>query len=168
MLATLEKPDYRKAKLEAEALLVSFGYDEPPVDPVKIAREKGVEVYFVQFDPEHSNISGFYDAEENAIYVNQQEIPLRQTFTVAHELGHKILHEEWAKSSDYKILLRDSSLTDNDDPHEKEANSFAANLLVPRKMLDRYWKVATVEQLSQMFAVSVPVIKNRIAFEYGV
>lgn len=93
---------------------------------------------------------------------------MRQTFTVAHELGHKVLHEEWAKSSDYKVLLRDQLLTGDDDFYEKEANAFAANLLVPRKMLDQFWRTATVEQLSQLFAVSVPVIKNRLAFEYGV
>ena len=63
--------------------------------------------------------------------------------------------------------MRDS-LYSGDDSHEKEANTFAANLLVPRFMLDQYWKMMPIEQLSQLFAVSVPVIKNRLAFEYGV
>ena len=63
--------------------------------------------------------------------------------------------------------MRDA-LYSSDDPHEKEANAFAANLLVPRFMLDQYWKMMPVEQLSQLFAISVPVMKNRLAFEYGV
>lgn len=168
MLSTTQKPDYRKVKMAVTAVLDDFNCVEPPVDPVRIAREVGVQVVFAQFSPDHDNISGFFDVGENAIYVNRNEFPLRQTFTVAHELGHKVLHEEWAKSSDYRVLLRDQLFSGDDDFHEKEANSFAANLLVPRHMLDRYWRSATVEQLSQLFAVSVPVIKNRLAFEYGV
>ena len=167
MLAVLARPDYRRAMSEAARLLREAGVDEPPIDPVSIARDNGVKVLFVEFDAAHDNISGFFDFEENTIFVNKNEFPLRQTFTVAHELGHKILHSEWAKSSEYKILMRDQ-LFNGDDPHEKEANVFAANLLVPRRMLDKYWKVASVEQLSRLFAVSVPMIKNRLSLEYGV
>jgi len=167
MLATLEKPNYRRVKLEASRLLNEFGIDSPPVDPVTIARGIGLKVVFVEFDRDHNNISGFYDPVENSIYVNSEEFALRQTFTIAHELGHKILHEEWAKSADYKILYRDQLLND-DDPHEKEANSFAANLLVPRSMLDLYWDKLSLTELSKLFAVSVPVIKNRLSFEYGI
>ena len=57
---------------------------------MKLARGMGLEVVFVEFDREDQNISGFYDAEDNTIFVNGDESPLRQTFTVAHELGHKI------------------------------------------------------------------------------
>jgi Zn-dependent peptidase ImmA (M78 family) len=167
MLATLEKPNYRRVKQEASRLLREFGVDSPPVDPVTISRGIGLKVVFVEFDRAHDNISGFYDPVENSIYVNSEEFALRQTFTIAHELGHKILHEEWAKSADYKILYRDQSLND-DDPHEKEANAFAAHLLVPRSMLDLYWDKLSLTELSKLFAVSVPVIKNRLSIEYGI
>lgn len=161
------RPDYRRVEREVSRLLSEFDVQEPPVDPVRIAREMGVNVYFVEFDAEHKNISGFYDCEENAIFVNREEFPLRQTFTVAHELGHKVLHEDWAKSADYRVLLRDQSLQEKDS-REQEANSFAANLLAPRFLMDRYWRKLSIEQLSQLFAVSVPVVKNRLAFLYGV
>jgi Zn-dependent peptidase ImmA (M78 family) len=121
----------------------------------------------VAFEAQKQNVSGFFDCEEMAIFVNKDEFPLRQTFTIAHELGHKILHEEWAKSTDYKVLLRDQDFN-GEEPHEKEANAFAAHLLVPRFLLDRYWNNLTPEQLSRLFAVSIPVIKIRLSFEYGV
>jgi Zn-dependent peptidase ImmA (M78 family) len=123
----------------------------------------GVTVYFVIFEDDKKNISGFFDCEERAIFVNKEEWPLRQTFTIAHELGHKVLHEELAQSGEYRVLLRDQDYF-GEEPHEKEANAFAAHLLVPRFLLDEYWKYLTVEQLSQLFAVSVPMIKNRLAF----
>jgi Zn-dependent peptidase ImmA (M78 family) len=163
---TLVRPNYSKAKTHALDLLRRFEINQPPVDPVHLARQLGTKVFFVKFDDRDQNISGFFDAGEDAIYVNKAEWPLRQTFTVAHELGHRILHEEWAKSSEYKMLFRDQDASD-DDPYEKEANAFAANLLVPRFMLDDVWTEYSAEQLSKLFVVSVPVIRNRISFEYG-
>ncbi|MHA4738787.1 ImmA/IrrE family metallo-endopeptidase [Dyadobacter sp. MSC1_007] len=158
-------PDYDRAKGEAIGLLQKFGLEKPPVNPMDIAKHLGVKVSFVEFEKKLNNISGFYDFEEDTIFVNMDEYPLRQTFTIAHELGHRILHAEWAKSSDYKVLLREDNLSN--DPKEAEANTFAANLLVPRFMLDKYWDGLPTTQLSELFAVSVPVIKNRISFEYG-
>lgn len=51
----------------------------------------------------------------NEIYVNKNEYPKRQTFTIAHELGHKILHEPWPVSQDYQVLLRDTTAMIKDD-----------------------------------------------------
>lgn len=163
------RPNYRHAQAEAIRLLEESGITEPPVNPVKIAKELvGIRVDFVTFTADSNNVSGFYDPQENVIVVNSEEYPLRQTFTVAHELGHKILHDEWAKSSDYKVLLRDSEGSDQQDFREKEANAFAANLLMPRFMMDRYWESLSHSQLSQLFAVSVPAVKARLSFLYGV
>lgn len=53
------------------------------------------------------------------------------------------------------------------DFREQEADVFAAHLLVPKFLLDRYYKIASIDDLSQLFVVSMPVIKNRIQFEYG-
>jgi Zn-dependent peptidase ImmA (M78 family) len=166
-METITAPNYARVKREVVRLIDEFGITAPPVNPVEIARELGVSVFFVTFGGDFKNISGFYDCEDNAIFVNEAEYPLRQTFTVAHELGHQILHSEWAKSSDYKMLMRDSDYAGN-EPHEKEANAFAAHLLVPRFLLDGYWKSTSVEGLSKLFAVSVPMIKNRLSWEYGV
>ncbi|MEM8820124.1 MAG: ImmA/IrrE family metallo-endopeptidase [Pseudomonadota bacterium] len=160
-------PDYLLVKREVSALLGKYDIDEPPVDPVRLARNEGLGVRFVSFAGDYSAVSGFYDPGENAIYVNEDEYPLRQTFTIAHELGHAKLHRDWAASADYSLLWRDQS-KNADDFHEKEANAFAAHLLVPRKFLEKYYRTLTTEQLSRIFAVSVPVIKNRISFEYGI
>jgi len=159
-------PDYKKAKQEAIKLLDKFGYASPAIDPAKICKDLGIRVYFAKFTGEDDKISGFFYGEKNEIYVNEEEYPQRQTFTIAHELGHKIMHEEWLNSSEYKVLLR-NSLNISDDPKEKEANCFAANLLVPKFMLDKYYKIASIEELATLFMVSVPVIRYRIKDEYN-
>jgi Zn-dependent peptidase ImmA (M78 family) len=165
----LEKPNYRLAQSKALDLLATAGVTVPPVNPADIAqRILHVPVRFVVFYPtESERISGFYDSEENAIFVNREEFPLRQTFTIAHELGHKILHEEWARSSEYQVLLRNPQ-EQSRDFREKEADAFAANLLMPRFMMDEYYENSAPSELSRLFAVSVPAIRARLSFLYGI
>lgn len=167
---SIYRPDYRRVDSEAMRLLRAYDVQEPPVDPVEIARGEGVDVVFAGFDARHDHISGFYDFQDQTIYVNRDEYPLRQTFTVAHELGHSILHEDWARSENYRVLPRDTSLLAQqaNDPREKEANAFAACLLTPRFLMDQYWGDLSPSELSRLFAVSVPMIKNRLSFLYGV
>lgn len=141
-------------------MLCQFGFDSPPINPQEIAEELGVDVFFVAMPEGCENVSGFFDPEGNSIYVNKNERPKRQTFTIAHELGHKILHEDWAKSNDYKVLLRNTSIVEK-DAYEQEANAFAANLLVPKKMLERYKDFASIDELSDLFAVSRQMIGFR-------
>ena len=156
--------DFKLAKRAALDLLSELGICDPPVDPVIVARSLGVTVNFVTFDSQREGVSGFYDCEDDAIFVNKHEFPLRQTFTVAHELGHKVLHEEWARSGEYQVLLRDTT-KQVQDHREREANAFAAELLMPKFMLDQYRDLA-VDQLSTLFAVSLPAMRNRVSFLY--
>lgn len=161
-------PDYKIVKREASNLLSRYGLTEPPINPVDIARGEGIEVNFVKFKGKFSDVSGFYDPQENVIFVNKEEFPLRQTFTIAHELGHAKLHADWVKSDDYLLFWRDPARNNSSDPYEKEANAFAASLLLPRKVLDRYYRNHSVATLSRLFAVSVPFVENRLSFEYGI
>lgn len=161
----MARPDYKKVKREVSEILSQFGINNPPINPVEIARGLGITVRFVSFNGEHSKVSGFYDPEDNAIFVNKDEHPLRQTFTIAHELGHAVMHRDWVKSDEYTLFMRDD-YTDHGEAHEKEANAFAAHLLVPRSMLDRFQSLPPSD-LSKLFAVSVPTVNNRISFEYG-
>ena len=162
------RPDWNRVRAEVARLLERHGFDSPPVDPVEIARGEGIDVRFVTFSGEFENVSGFFDPADNSITVNKNEWPLRQTFTIAHELGHAMLHRGWAASEDYGVLWRDEARNDRRGVHEVEANFFAAHLLVPRNMLDKWYDDLSVSELSRLFAVSVPVIKNRLSSEYGI
>ena len=127
----IEKPNYKKSESDALRILQEFNYYEPPVDPIDIAKKMGIDVKMVVFDS--NDVSGMYDYEKRIIYVNNNELPTRKLFTVAHELGHVIMHDDYVKNNtEYKILRR--SPHDN-DPIELEADAFAANLMMPRYMI---------------------------------
>lgn len=65
------------------------------------------------------------------IGVNSNEAPVRQRFTIAHELGHFFLHQQKDAFVDYRDNKRDVMRT----PRERQANMFAAALLMPSDLL---------------------------------
>jgi Zn-dependent peptidase ImmA (M78 family) len=163
---TLKKPDYRHAEREATRLLNAVGIYQPPVNPLEIAKFLGVKVSFVRFTGESEQVAGLFDFKTDTIMVNKEEAGVRQTFTVAHELGHKVLHQDWAASDAYKVLWRDPS-RGSSDRREKEANVFAASLLMPRQMVREY-RHLDIASLSSLFAVSEQVVTNRLQnLSYG-
>ena len=162
----MHRPNYGLARSEAKRLLRNFGYSDPPVNPAEIARHLGIKVFFVEFSGKFSKVSGFYDYEEDAIYVNKQDFALHKIFTIAHELGHRMLHRDWAASQEYRVLARDEDATR--DEYELEADEFAGQLLAPRFMLDKYIERVTLPELSRLFVISIPELKVRLSKEYGI
>ena len=158
MVIERDRPDYGLAGSEALRLLRANDVQEPPVDVVSISRAEGVKVIFATFDARHNHISGFYDFQENAIFVNQDEWPLRQTFTIAHELAHV-----WLGSGSAFNLL---NLQPFDDDGEKYCDMVAAEFLVPEVELRDVWREAGREAepfkfLSRRFKVSPIVVARR-------
>ncbi|MHC4982810.1 MAG: ImmA/IrrE family metallo-endopeptidase, partial [Planctomycetota bacterium] len=91
-----------------------------------------------------------------------------QRFTLAHELGHLVLHE-----SEEGLVESLEDCVEERQPSEVEADTFAAELLVPLKEIDRIvrkeLKVSPsdyhdrlVVQLAELFGVSHHVILRRL------
>ncbi|PIZ78887.1 MAG: hypothetical protein COY01_02925 [Candidatus Pacebacteria bacterium CG_4_10_14_0_2_um_filter_40_20] len=103
------------------------------------------------------------------IGVNSTESHVRQRFTIAHELGHFFLHPKQDSFVDY----RDNN-TDKKDirrsPREKQANAFAAALLMPRSKLIKDVKVifkqgideSDIAKLAEKYEVSEEAMKYRL------
>jgi len=137
-------------------------------DPVKLANELGLKVFehdlpddedgYISFDPRLDSESGF------VIFLNKERSPERKRFTVAHEIGHFVLHrnepefienlKDWKpivqshgtgnvikfplgkRSPAYKSATEGILATVKLSPRvETEAHQFAANLLLPRYLV---------------------------------
>lgn len=103
----------------------------------EIARKSGVRLAVESLE---GDLSGFLyrDAAQKIIGVNTQHASVRQNFTVAHELGHFLLHDQEQLHLDRAfstIRLRDHRSSQGVDSAEKEANLFAAELLMPQEFL---------------------------------
>lgn len=157
-------PDYPKARAEAAALLSRFGISRPPVNPERIAEQLGIRVEFADFEPDMSKeISGLFDFDSNTIIVNRDLPTNRKTFTIAHELGHALMHRDYVASEGYQVLPRTNHHADK-PAVEREADVFAACLLAPRSMLKEYRAVAGTTELADAFAVSPEVIVHQMKF----
>ncbi|MEQ8262279.1 ImmA/IrrE family metallo-endopeptidase [Pseudohaliea sp.] len=62
------------------------------------------------------------------IFVRKQDPASRQSFTLAHELGHILLHRESSVDEEADFL--------SDSGRESQANKFAAHFLVPDSFID--------------------------------
>jgi len=155
--------DFKKAERHAKDTLKNFGLIRPPVDPEAIAEAMGVPVVYAKFSPGITDkVSGYIQFDPLRIVVNEDIRPARKTFTIAHELGHYLMHQAYAKSQNYQVLPRNNEHPTGKPDEEKEADAFAASLLVPLDLLRRYKDVASPLELSRMFLVSEDVILNRL------
>ncbi len=130
---------------------------KPFFDLEVLVKDVGLDkIQSVEFkDP---SISGYIDFADKKIYLNKDNSFHRKRFTIAHELGHLFLHlqkfiENPKLYSVFKRDKKDSSI------EEREANFFAANLLVPEELLQDYLLVTkNNNDLSKVFGVSNEVI----------
>lgn len=123
----------------AEELLRQSKVDKPPVPVERIARRLKAEVRYEPFDGELSGML-FREGERTIIGVNASHPKTRQRFTIAHELGHMMMHDERHPihvDRRFPVRRRDVRSSQAVDLEEMEANSFAAELLMPTAMLER-------------------------------
>ncbi len=126
----------RKIEAKVLKLLQEYKVQRPPVPVEAIARKLGAEI---RYSPFEGDISGmvYRDKDWTVIGVNSLHHPNRQRFTIAHEIGHMLLHKgkEFHVDKTFRVNLRDDLSSQAVDREEIEANSFAAELLMPRHML---------------------------------
>ncbi|MGO9603122.1 MAG: ImmA/IrrE family metallo-endopeptidase [Candidatus Binataceae bacterium] len=113
-------------------LLRKFGLTRPPVDVLLIAKEKGIRVEMTDFGADCSGVLVRKDGRA-VIGVNWTDPPVRQRFTIAHELAHYDLHggDTYVDRGQYIVQFRDSSSGSGSKIEEREANQFSAALLMP-------------------------------------
>lgn len=122
----------------AEALLKAEGITRPPVPVEAIANSLGATVSYAPFEGELAGMLVREDHERGAVIgVNSLDHPNRQRFTIAHECGHLRLHAGQPAYVDrsFRINRRDGVSSQATDPEEIEANRFAAELLMPYRMI---------------------------------
>ena len=90
-----------------------------------ISKKLGIDIIFANL--ENGN-HGYYEPRIKTIFVNDNEPATRNLFTVAHELGHYILHE--GTNNRYDEYHK---YTPEERKKEFQANDFAGKLLMPEK-----------------------------------
>lgn len=100
-----------------------------PINPFELLKEKNTIITYSDFDKLEGLL--LYDKKKSVVSININRQITRQRFTAAHELGHILMHTE-IKANNFLCPI---SGIKNDI--EKEADSFASNLLMPTDELNK-------------------------------
>lgn len=167
---------YKKIEVTANKLLKSVKIRSVPVDVEEIAEFLNIRIFYEDLD---EDVSGFLAVEcgNATAVINKNQHPNRQRFTIAHEIGHFVLH---ASSERDKNLFIDKKYTVHHRDHksclgtlkaEREANLFASVLLMPKdligKLLDEsgldFFDDSETFSLSKKLGVSEQALGFRLA-----
>ena len=129
----------RKRTREITEGLLEENQITQPFVPIDIIAEKlGIRVKYIKFDDD--SMSGCIIRKKSTalICINSNDSENRQRFTIAHEIGHFMLHKNKDGFVDKGLLVhnRDSDSSKAIKPEEIEANYFAAELLMPKKFIE--------------------------------
>ena len=123
-----------------------------------------------------SGISGMLEkkGESFLLTVNVADPETRQRFTIAHELGHYMLHRHLVGDGlddDRAYRSTEAGKYHNTmigPEEETEANKFAANLLMPREAItrERARLGNNVAQMANLFGVSEHAMSIRMGIPY--
>jgi Zn-dependent peptidase ImmA (M78 family) len=167
----------KQIRAVVEDLLEKLGLERGPVPVDKIATSLGIEITLDEVD---DGLSGFLLRDKKVgrtvIGANKSHHKNRQRFTIAHELGHYLLHEGELVHLDeelgsFAVDFRDHVSSKGEDVNEKEANYFAAELLMPAKFLkqdlegkhfDLLGDSAALEGMAKRYKVSLQALTFRL------
>ncbi|MBN1696751.1 MAG: ImmA/IrrE family metallo-endopeptidase [Spirochaetales bacterium] len=138
---------------------------EPVYDFVNSIENAGIKLRIYNFGYKKSfGLSVGKDEKGPAIIINSHpEISVeRQLFTIAHELGHLLMHQNTYGSA--------TGNAREDENQEKEADEFAGHLLLPDEGLRREWNesgglhwVDAVLRIKKIYKVSYITVLKRLA-----
>jgi Zn-dependent peptidase ImmA (M78 family) len=130
----------RQIASAAKSLLTRSRISKLPVDLDAVLRFLDTRLLREEFNDDMSGLL-LIKGGKRAIAVNAKHHRNRQRFTIAHEIGHFVLHHkdfEDPKNDlhwDKKWAYFRSTDSPGPKPEEVEANQFAAELLMPENLL---------------------------------
>ena len=166
----LTRQEKSSIEQKVEQIKLDTGLAYPENNLLEIASSLGVDVLsadlpdfqekkvkgYIKWLPESERGNAPYRAR---IYLNSNQSDTTKNFTLAHELGHFLLHKD---ESNFRIDLQDYSEEDADN-QETEANFFAGCLLMPKdKLIIALNNAKSFGEVARSFGVSIPAVKARI------
>lgn len=152
--------EHRKALSKVQHIIDKH-QESAPVPVVAIAQELGLKVYTLDTFPD--DLSGMIKKENNGsygIYVNSEHHSNRRRFTIAHEIGHFILHKKYIGDGIVDDALYRSGLG---TIMETEANALAAEILMPYHLLSQHSSPdRSINEMADIFKVSIASMGIRL------
>jgi Zn-dependent peptidase ImmA (M78 family) len=139
-----------------------FGGGVVPVPVEAIAEDYlGLSVTEAELD----GVSGLLYPAQRAVFLNAAEVPARRRFTLAHELGHWVC--QCLEGTEAPVFCRaeDVGVDPATKALEREANVFAAELLMPEDEVRAAWD-GDPDACADRFGVSGEAMRWRL-YSFG-
>lgn len=164
----------RKSENKAVQLLKDLNIKDLPIPVNKIAKEYDVVIKPYDLGEDISGVLVINEGKGTIGY-NPFHPKVRQRFTIAHELGHYLLHvrkkQDLFVDKGFKVHFRDQISSIGIDKLEQEANAFAAAILMPENLLSNkimeldldLTDEEAIKKLAKIFDVSPIAMTIRIS-----
>jgi len=144
------------ARQMARKTLRELSITSPPVEVESVAEAHGLTVE--RFDNWPEKLHGQLWRGQRVIGINGNDHHTRQRLTIAHELGHFVLHHDILEFVDHEGTI--------DDPEKDldvEAYEFGGELLMPMRWIKSdYAKIRDAKKLALRYDVSEPALLVRL------
>lgn len=121
---------------KALSVLKMAGITKAPVDMDKVARALGFTIIPHDFPEDTSGVI-FIEGKTKSIGVNKNHSLNRQRFTAAHEFGHYLNGHQHYDGEGKIFEDKEFDYLNPQHRQEKEADAFAAELLMPKHFLEK-------------------------------
>lgn len=150
-----EKGFYVDDKLDIESVINNISEEN------KKEHEAGISIVRRDLPP---SVSGklFFQDDCWIMEINKNQNPKRQRFTLAHELGHFVLHKNKNTEFNDTTFFRKNEVPDS---LEYNANEFAAQILMPEERVNYYIRqqdIKSIKTLADIFDVSSSAMRYRV------
>ncbi len=152
-------------------ILAELGMVTAPTSVEKVAKGLGISIRYAPLEDELSGMA-FIKENTKVIVVNALHHPHRQRFTIAHEIGHHVLHADELATGvhvDKVIMRRDVISASGTDDQEIQSNVFASELLMPKHLVISlcgtsfdFNDEAALKAWAKQFKVSVTALQYRL------
>jgi Zn-dependent peptidase ImmA (M78 family) len=160
----------KKAKEAVRKILDRFG-SKIPIGIDAIVKAHGLKIF--ENNEMESSVSGILmiKGENAGVMVNIYHPEVRKRFTIAHELGHYILHrsESDVFVDEAPIFYRGALSEGGVDAREIEANVFAAELMMPEESVRADFKAGrfrtpddAIVELAARYDISRAAMRYRL------
>lgn len=157
----------RYLEAKAEKILIDLGLMSLPIDIKTCAEKMAVIVSPADLG---ADVSGIFVLKNGTAHIGYKadDGENRIRFTIAHELGHFVLHSKEKPLFVDKTQLafhRDTNSSSGELRHEREANAFAAALLMPKRLIEQELKNSPdrpISELANKFKVSTQAMTIRL------
>ena len=154
--------NYKNSRDAAWEILIKHKIKALPVSVQKICKKERIRLLtykegrevIKKFGLEEHTVGNDAFCISKIIFYDDTTTPQRQRFSVAHEIGHIVLHQP------KEATTYNREMSPNDNPIESEANVFASRLLAPLCVL-HFVGVQSPEEISELCNISIIAAKIR-------